>query len=57
MFRWTVGYEEIREAMEHVIGAKLSLHHDGQALPTEFVDDTDYTDRRDFFSWRAKKSS
>ena len=39
MFRWTVGHEEIREAMEHVIGAKLSLHHNVQALPTEFVDD------------------
>jgi hypothetical protein len=39
VFRWTVGHEEICEAMEHVIGAKLSLHHNVQALPTEFVDD------------------
>jgi hypothetical protein len=44
VFRWTVGHEEIREAMEDVIGAQLSLHHDVQALPTEFVDDSQYLD-------------
>ncbi len=36
---WTVGHEEIREAVEHIIGVEPSLHHDGEALPTEFVDD------------------
>ena len=36
---WTVGHEEIREAMEHIIGVEPPLHHDGEALPTEFVDD------------------
>lgn len=39
MLGWTVGHEEIREAMEYVIGTKLSLHHDVEAVPTEFVYD------------------
>ncbi len=39
MFRRTVGHEEIREAMEHVIGAQPSLHHNVEAFPTEFVND------------------
>jgi hypothetical protein len=34
-----MGHEEIREAMEHVIGVELSLNHNGEALSTEFVDD------------------
>ncbi len=39
VLRWTMGHEEIREAIQYVIGAQPSLHHDSQALPTEFVDD------------------
>ena len=34
-----MGHQEIRKAMEHVIGVELSLHHNSQALPTEFVYD------------------
>ena len=34
-----MSHEEIREAMEHVIGLEPSLHQDGEALPTEFVED------------------
>jgi hypothetical protein len=45
MFRWTVGYEEIREAMEDVVGAQPSLHQDIQALTTEFVYDRQDLDR------------
>ena len=45
VFRRTMGHEEIREAMEHVIGVELSLHHDVEALPTEFVDDGQDLDR------------
>lgn len=44
MLRWTVGHEEVREAMEHVIGAQLSLNHNGEALSTEFVDNRQYLD-------------
>ncbi len=39
MLRWPMGHEEVREAMEHVIGAQLSLNHNGEALSTEFVYD------------------
>lgn len=39
MLRWPMGHEEVREAMEHVIGVQPSLHHDGEAFSTEFVDD------------------
>ena len=45
VFRRTMGHEEISEAMEDVIGAQPSLHHDVQALPTEFVDDGQDLDR------------
>jgi len=34
-----MGHEEVCEAMEHVIGAQLSLNHNGEALSTEFVYD------------------
>ena len=34
-----MGHEEIREAMEHVIGVEPSFHQDGKALPTEIIDD------------------
>jgi hypothetical protein len=39
MLRWSMFHEEIREAMEHIIGVEPSLHEDGEVLPTEFVDD------------------
>ena len=39
MLRWSMGHEEIREAMEHIIGVEPPVHPDGEALPTEFVDD------------------
>ena len=39
-----MGHEEIREAMEHVIGVEPSLHEDGEALPTEFIDDRQHLD-------------
>jgi hypothetical protein len=34
-----VGHEEISQALEHVISIELSVNHDVEALPTEFVDD------------------
>ena len=37
MLEWFMGHEEMREAMEHVIGVEPSLHQDGEALPTEFI--------------------
>ena len=39
-----MGHEELREAMEHVIGAQLPLNHNGEALSTEFVDNRQYLD-------------
>jgi hypothetical protein len=39
-----MGHEELREAMEHVIGPQLSLNHNGEALSTEFVDKRKYLD-------------
>jgi hypothetical protein len=39
MLGWSMDHEEIREAMDHIIGVEPSLHEDGEALPTEFVDD------------------
>jgi hypothetical protein len=36
--------EEIREAMEHIIGVEPSLYEDGEALSTEFVDDRQHLD-------------
>ena len=47
-----MGHEEIREAMEHVIGVEPSLHQDGEALPTEFVDDG-----QDLYSSSRKKNA
>jgi hypothetical protein len=44
VLRWTVGHEEVREAMEHVIGAKLPLNHNGEAFSTEFIYDIQYLD-------------
>ena len=41
-----MGHEVISEAMEDVIGIERSLHHDVQALPTEFVDDGQDLDRK-----------
>ena len=34
-----MGHEEIGQAVEHVIGVELSVNHDVEALPTEFVYD------------------
>lgn len=39
-----MGHEEVREAMEHIIGAQLSFNHNGEALSTEFVDNRQYLD-------------
>ncbi len=39
-----MGHEEVREAMKHIIGAQLSLNHNGEALSTEFVDNCQYLD-------------
>jgi hypothetical protein len=39
-----MGHEEIREAMEHVVGFELSLHHNGEAFSTEFIYDIQYFD-------------
>lgn len=40
-----MGHEEIGQTMEYVIGVEPSLHQDGEALPTEFVDDRQQPDR------------
>jgi hypothetical protein len=45
MLRWSMGHEEIREAMKHVIRVEPSLHQDGETLATEFVDDRQHLDR------------
>lgn len=34
-----MGHKRVCEAMEHVIGVEPSLYQDGDALPTEFIDD------------------
>ncbi len=39
-----MGHEELREAMEHIIGAQLSFNHNGEALSTEFVDNREHLD-------------
>jgi hypothetical protein len=44
MLRCSVVNEEIREAMEHIIGVEPSLYEDGEALSTEFVDDRQHLD-------------
>ena len=45
MFRWPMGHEEISQAVEHVISIELSVDHDVEALPTEFVYDRQDPDR------------
>jgi hypothetical protein len=37
-------HEEIFEAMEYIIGVKPPVHPDGEALPTEFVDNRQHLD-------------
>ena len=44
MLRWPMDHEEIRKEMEHIIGVEPSLHEDGEALPTEFIDDRQHLD-------------
>jgi len=44
MLRWTVGHEEIREAIQYVIRIEPSFHYDVQALSAEFVDDRQHLD-------------
>jgi len=39
-----MGHEELREAMAYIVGANLSINHNGQALSTEFVENCQYLD-------------
>jgi VIT1/CCC1 family predicted Fe2+/Mn2+ transporter len=55
MLRYSVLYEQIRQAMEHIIGPYVSVSQNSQALTAELIDHSQYLNGSPIISTIHKK--
>ena len=55
MLRYSVLYEQIRQAMEHIVGFYVSVSQNSQALTAELIDHSQYLNGSPIMSTIHKK--